>query len=214
MLVLGIDTTEKLVNIALTNNKEVLSSIINLNIKTENLVSILDDLYKENNKDVKETNLIGVITGPGGYTSSRSGIVLAKTIAQLLNIPIIGFDKIELIIKSYNSNSIITPIIDVKRDEIYTCIAKKLNPFQIDYFLRPTVLKIEEYIEIINGFKNKITIINQYNKELNINNDFVNIDNDFILKPEYINFQSIEQLNMGLKTNYNDIHPFYIREAV
>jgi len=216
LLVLGIDTTEKFVNFSLTKDNEILSSAINLDIKTENLISFLDKVYKENNEDVKKTNLIGVITGPGGYTSSRSGIVLAKTIAQLLNINVIGFDKIELIIKSYNSNSnsIISPIIDVKRDELYTCIAKKLNNFQIEYFIKPCILKINEYLELINEFKHKIIIINQANKELNIKNDLVIVDNNFVLRPEYINFQSIEQFNMGLKTTYKDINTFYIREAI
>jgi tRNA threonylcarbamoyl adenosine modification protein YeaZ len=214
LLILGIDTTEKLVNIALTENKEVLSSITNLNIKTENLISVLDNLYKQNNKDVKETKLIGVITGPGGYTSSRSGVVLAKTIAQLLDINIIGFEKIELIIESYNSKSVISPIIDIKRNEVYTCIARKLDSFHIDYFIKPTIFKIEEYIEIINNFKDKITIINHYNKELKIKNNLVNVDNNFILKPEYINFESLEKFNIGIKTSYKDIQPFYIREAI
>ncbi|GIW21259.1 MAG: hypothetical protein KatS3mg068_0266 [Candidatus Sericytochromatia bacterium] len=214
MLVLGIDTTEKLVNIALTENNKVLSSISDLNIKTENLILVLDKIYNENNKNVKQTNLIAVIIGPGGYTSSRSGIVLAKTISQLLNINIIGFNKIELIIKTYKSNSIVSPVIDIKRNEIYTCIAKKLNSFQIDYLIKPCVLEINEYIELINNFKYETIIINQTNKELNFNNNLVILDNNFILKPEYINFQAVEEFKMGLKTTYKDINPFYIREAI
>ena len=65
--------------------------------QSEKLLSAIDDFMKLNKVKIKQLKGIGVVTGPGGFTSVRIGVVCANTLAYALNIPVFGLraDKFE-----------------------------------------------------------------------------------------------------------------------
>lgn len=56
----------------------------------ENLSDDVQRLCQSIDRSIHDIKAIGVAQGPGGYTSLRLGITVAKTISQLLSIPVYG----------------------------------------------------------------------------------------------------------------------------
>ncbi|MFN8674561.1 MAG: tRNA (adenosine(37)-N6)-threonylcarbamoyltransferase complex dimerization subunit type 1 TsaB [Candidatus Sericytochromatia bacterium] len=217
MLILGIDTTEKNINIALTLNKNILFESELISNRTEDIINHLRTAFLELGKTPTDLNAIGVILGPGGYTGTRSGIVVAKTMAQFINIPVIGFNKIDALLLAYNKNKKIkkiSPNIDVKRNESYFCIAN-VNEGNISYLKEPSVLKIEDLSNEIQNNLDTIFLLKDFENKKNLFPETNNIDYNFYLKPSDIAFITQEYIEANKKITYfNDIKPFYIREAV
>jgi tRNA threonylcarbamoyl adenosine modification protein YeaZ len=65
----------------------------------------LIDLLNNNKIDIKDIGEILVVIGPGSFTGVRIGVVIAKTIAYLLNIPIKCLTSLDIVVFS-NKNII------------------------------------------------------------------------------------------------------------
>ncbi len=61
----------------------------------ENLIDEIDAVAGKINLNSKQVTAIGVTHGPGSYTGIRIGITVAKTLAQVLNIPIYPISTLE-----------------------------------------------------------------------------------------------------------------------
>ena len=88
-MILVIDTTSKPKKIALywpEKIKEVTSWESNQIDPLEKI----DNILKSNNLCLKDLKFIVVNRGPGSFTGTRIGIVIANTLSKSLNIPIIG----------------------------------------------------------------------------------------------------------------------------
>ena len=88
-MVLFIDTHDELITIALKNKDDLF-------IKTKEseyshsifTMPMIEEIFKENNLDVKDLSKIIVVNGPGSFTGIRIGVSIAKTMAYALNIDI------------------------------------------------------------------------------------------------------------------------------
>ena len=75
--------------------------------KNNHSVVVYEVLYemlekeKINLKDIKE---IYVVNGPGSYTGTRVGTIIAKTVAQELNIPITPINLLEILYLTNSTN--------------------------------------------------------------------------------------------------------------
>jgi len=58
--------------------------------QSEKLLAAIDDFLKLNKIMINQLQGIGVVTGPGGFTSVRIGVVCANTLAYALNVPVFG----------------------------------------------------------------------------------------------------------------------------
>lgn len=59
------------------------------NLSAEILIK-LEKLYKDTNKEIRDTKAIIVNSGPGSFTGLRIGLSVGNTVAYSLNIPIVG----------------------------------------------------------------------------------------------------------------------------
>jgi len=219
LLILGIDTTEKFVNIALTENDNILFDEELSTPRTEDLIIYAKELFQKVKKTPHELNAIGVIIGPGGYTGTRSGIAVAKTLSQFLNIPIVGINKIDALIYSFGKeNKLVAPMIDIKRNETYSCIGYFDSEFNIIYKREPKVFLITEWIDFLQKQKDEITLLasNFVNNlgEFNVLADNIDIVYEKTLKPSVICNLTKLFIKNGKSSNYLDIVPFYVREAI
>ena len=209
MLILGIDTTEKNINIALVRKDKVLFELETLNNRTEELINQLNTTFIQLNLKPDDLDLISVITGPGGYTGTRSGVVVAKTLAQFLNLPIIGFNKLEAFGLAYSKKQKISPAIDVKRNEVYFSILAENKNYEVE----PKLISFDEWKKLIETRPDVLFLAYDFrNKKDELK--FNNIDFDFYLKPsEIAKLAYIKILNGEIK-RFHEIEPFYIREAI
>ena len=217
MLILGIDTTEKNINLALADDKKILYEIEETSPKTEELINQIVTLFKKSKKESKELSAIGVITGPGGYTGTRSGVSVAKTISQFLQIPIVGINKLEALLFSYDHKLTTAPMINIKRNEAYTCLADFTND-QINYILKPKVMALESFIEFLKNQKVEIKVLAyEFEAKKDLFSelpDNIKIDFSFHLKPSHITKITADFINVGKTSTFLEVTPFYIREAI
>jgi tRNA threonylcarbamoyladenosine biosynthesis protein TsaB len=72
--------------------------------------------------DVKLTSLAGVAVGigPGLFTGMRVGIATAKTLAQVLGIPVVGLASLDVLaFATHYTRRAICAAIDAKRGEVF-----------------------------------------------------------------------------------------------
>jgi tRNA threonylcarbamoyladenosine biosynthesis protein TsaB len=209
LLILGIDTTEKNINIAITRRDKILFELESLNNRTEELINQINATFTSIDLNPDALDLISVITGPGGYTGTRSGVVVAKTLAQFLNIPIIGFNKLEAIGLAFPKKQKIAPAIDVKRNEVYFSIVNEDNSYEVE----PQLISFDEWKKIVENRKDVLFLAHDF-KAKKDDLQFDNIDFDFYLKPSAVAMLSYDKVLEGEIKRFHEIEPFYIREAI
>lgn len=154
-LILGIDTSADRCSVGLAKGKSVLGDI-SLNAPREHsslIIPSIDRLLKDNGLKVDDLEGIAVSQGPGCFTGLRVGVATAKTLAQALEIPIVGIPTLDAIalnagISDQGSDArkgMICVIVDARRQQVYTARysakAKKLT--------KDLVLTIDE---LLNSF--------------------------------------------------------------
>lgn len=92
--------------------------------KAEDLPRVLEELLPAVGWQPGEITHIAVAIGPGGYTGLRSGLALAKTLAQMNNLPLIGVNSLEAMAVLSPSEGFVVPLLDAKMKEINWALYK------------------------------------------------------------------------------------------
>lgn len=134
-LILSIETSTRVCSVALIRQGVVIGQKESNDEKSHAklLTLFIHDLLKENTIDFKELKAIAVSKGPGSYTGLRIGVSTAKGLCYALDIPLIAINTLQSmsygIIRRVNSgeiqapgfeNTILCPIIDARRMEVYS----------------------------------------------------------------------------------------------
>lgn len=126
-MILFIDTHTELITIALKTND-------NLFIKTKEseyshsiyTMPMIEELFKENNLNVKDLDEIIVVNGPGSFTGIRIGLSIAKTIAYALNLKIHTISSLKAYLISSDINEEKMAVIEDNKG-YYVCAFDKNN---------------------------------------------------------------------------------------
>jgi len=214
-LYLGISTTEKETGIAIVENKKVLYELIEETNAhhNETIFTFLDNTFKSLDISPNQLNGIGVVIGPGMFTSLRIGLACAKGLAVVNNIPIKGFYTLDALILSLPQaylveKKIIIPAIDVRRDEVYFRIYQGTEPISEPMLTNPEVLSqkiTKDAVVLGSGINRYLDLIkNQIKTNFTVHNLTYPI-------PSAIAFHTSECI---LKQDISDIEtlvPFYVR---
>ena len=122
MLVLGIETSTPQTTVALGSEQGILAATLASSGKPNHEVIIPNIKHLLRWSDVTPANLGGIAVGlgPGLFTGMRVGIATAKTLAQVLSIPIAGMASLDVIAFSVRySRRLICAATDAKRGEIF-----------------------------------------------------------------------------------------------
>ncbi|MGY3779115.1 tRNA (adenosine(37)-N6)-threonylcarbamoyltransferase complex dimerization subunit type 1 TsaB [Isobaculum melis] len=123
MKILAIDTSNQVMTIALLEDQTILGELTT-NIKgnhSTRLMPGIDQLMKEVGMVPNQLEKIVVAKGPGSYTGLRIGVVIAKTLAWTLDIPLVGISSLKSLAGNVRHfEGVIVPIFDARRDNIYT----------------------------------------------------------------------------------------------
>lgn len=114
MRVLGISSATKIVSIGLIDDEKVLAETTVSDIQAERIMFYV----KEAGVEPKQIEGVAVAVGPGSYSGLRGGLATAKSLAQTLNVPLVGVSTLEAI--AYNLVDIegtMAVILDAKADE-------------------------------------------------------------------------------------------------
>ncbi len=130
MIVLGIETSYSVASVALMDETKLIGEIVVDSSRThaEKIMVIIDQLLINSNIKVKDIDLIAVSNGPGSFTGLRIGLSVAKGLAHPFNIPMLEVSTLKAMAYNVpNAKSIICPIFDARRDQVYTCAVQWQN---------------------------------------------------------------------------------------
>ena len=85
-------------------------------------VSEVNEMFDEVNIKPNDIDKIIVVNGPGSFTGIRIGVTLAKIFAWSLNIPITTISSLEAMAESVNTDKLIVPIINARREACFGAI--------------------------------------------------------------------------------------------
>ncbi|KPJ64597.1 hypothetical protein AMJ44_12540 [candidate division WOR-1 bacterium DG_54_3] len=114
MRILGISSATKVISIGLIDENNILVESTVSDIHAERIMFYV----KEAGIEPKQIEGVAVAVGPGSYAGLRGGLAVAKSLAQTLNIPLVGISTLEAI--AYNLVDIegtMAVILDAKADE-------------------------------------------------------------------------------------------------
>lgn len=130
-IILGIETATKMCSVALSKDGVLLAKKEEGGEYThaENLNTFILDVCEQAQIELKDIDAIAVSKGPCSYTGLRIGVSTAKGLCYSLNKPLISVDTLQAMAKSQNDfrDSLIVPMIDARRMEVYTAIYDEEN---------------------------------------------------------------------------------------
>ncbi|MDE0427195.1 MAG: tRNA (adenosine(37)-N6)-threonylcarbamoyltransferase complex dimerization subunit type 1 TsaB [Candidatus Poribacteria bacterium] len=133
MKILGVDTSTPIGSVALIDSDNLVAehTLDIVQAHSSRLMPAIDSVLKWGNITADDLDGCAVGIGPGSFTGIRIGVATVKSICYAVDKPIIGVSTLEAI--AYNlrwSNSIICPLLDARRSEIYGAIFKGNTKWQ------------------------------------------------------------------------------------
>ena len=130
-MILLIDTSQETGITALCKGGEILFSEENKITKEHAswLHLAIGRILSEAKITVKDLEAVAVVSGPGSYTGLRVGMAAAKGFCYALKIPLITQNTLRVMAESMISfaiekQALICPMIDARRDEVFTALFK------------------------------------------------------------------------------------------
>jgi tRNA threonylcarbamoyladenosine biosynthesis protein TsaB len=121
VIVVGIDTSTPQTSVALGSDTEVVASIRIAGLaRQESVTPALETLLRFADLEPARIGGVAVGVGPGLFTGLRVGVETAKTLAQVLTVPIVGITSLDALAYSvrYTSRRI-AAVIDARRSEVF-----------------------------------------------------------------------------------------------
>jgi tRNA threonylcarbamoyladenosine biosynthesis protein TsaB len=122
LIVLGIETSTPQTTVAVGTEQGMIAATLisaakpNHEVVMPNLVHLL----RWTGISISSVGGIAVGLGPGLFTGMRAGIAMAKTLAQVLSVPIAGLASLDVVAFSVRyTSSLICAAIDAKRKELF-----------------------------------------------------------------------------------------------
>lgn len=121
MIVLGIETSTPQTSVAIGTETEILAQVSVAGKARQEAVSpAIEQLTRWAGVDLAQIGGIAVGVGPGLFTGLRVGVETAKTLAQVLAVPIVGLSGLDALAFSVRHTSrTIVAVIDARRGEVF-----------------------------------------------------------------------------------------------
>lgn len=161
MKILALDSSGLVASVAVVEDENLLAEYT-VNYKkthSQTLLPMLDEIGKMIDLDLKSIDAIAIASGPGSFTGLRIGSATAKGLGLALDKPVIGISTVEaLAYNLYDTQSLICPVMDARRNQTYTGIyAFEEGKFQ--EISGPEATGIEDIIEKLNTIGKKVIFL-------------------------------------------------------
>ena len=223
MKCLAIDSTTDTGSIALADENGLLGEYNfahHMDLSRRIMPNILS-LLKDCGLEMKDIQAVGVSLGPGSFTGLRIGVVTAKTIAQVLSIPISGIISLDLLAHQFDylPDSVVCPLIKVRKGEVYFAFyqVNRGNTERISEYEAATTEEMIEKAKVLN------TGIIFAGDGLPANLDLIRegLGDCMVNAPQWLSFPkasiiarlAIEKISRGESDDFLSLAPFYIRRS-
>ena len=177
MRILAIDSSGLVATVAVVEEENEISKTIaeyTINYKkthSQTLLPMIDEVVKMTELDLNTIDAIAVAGGPGSFTGLRIGSATAKGLGFALNKPLIHVPTVDgLAYNVYGCEDIICPIMDARRNQVYTGIytfSKKAGTKEGSNLVEPVfqvikmqmAVSIEELAERLNRYRRPVVFL-------------------------------------------------------
>jgi len=219
MIILALETSALVASVAVIEDNKLLGefSINNKLTHSQTIMPMVDDVIKMIGIEIESIDYIACAEGPGSFTGLRIGSATAKGLALGLNKPIVPVSTLDaLAYNIYDTNKLICPIMDARRNQVYTAVYKWEND----------KLKIVNEAQAT-GIDDIISLLNEYQKEVIFLGDGVSVhSNKLVCNPKFkfapasCNMQrastvaslALELVKEGKFKNGEEFAPIYLRK--
>jgi tRNA threonylcarbamoyladenosine biosynthesis protein TsaB len=125
--ILSADTSGKTASVALLDHQKIIANYtINTGLThSQKFLPLIEQMLVCVDIDISEIDYFAISNGPGSFTGLRIGVATIKAIAQALNKPIVEISTLDGLSYNFpNFSGYICPIIDARRQEVYTAVYK------------------------------------------------------------------------------------------
>ena len=226
MKILGIESAALVASVAILDEDITIAEYTTNFKKThsETLLPMLDEIIKMTGIDCSELSAIAVSGGPGSFTGLRIGAACAKGLGLALDLPLIHVPTLDaMALNIYSSDAIIVPIMDARRNQVYTGIYK--NDSNLEIIKDSMAVAIDELFEILKDLDNKeeikkiiflgdgVPVFREYiDKNLEIAHDFApaNLNRQ---RASNIAMLGLKMFKEGKSLLSDDMRPEYLRKS-
>lgn len=125
MKILAIDSSGLVASAAVTEDDNLIAEYT-INYKkthSQTLLPMLSEIKQMTELDLSTIDAIAVAAGPGSFTGLRIGSATAKGLGLALDKPILAVPTVDaLAYQMYGNTQLICPIMDARREQVYTGI--------------------------------------------------------------------------------------------
>lgn len=134
MRILALDSSGLVASVAIVEEDQTLSEYT-VNYKkthSQTLLPMLDEVVRMLELDLDTIDAVAVSGGPGSFTGLRIGSATAKGLGLALGKPLIHIPTVDaLAYNMYGAEGLICPIMDARRNQVYTGLYRFGDEFEI-----------------------------------------------------------------------------------
>ena len=154
MKILAFDSSGLVASVAIVQDENLIAEYTTNYKKThsQTLLPMLDEIVRMTETDKESFDALAVAAGPGSFTGLRIGSATVKGLALAWDIPVIAVPTLEgLAYNVWGSRSVICPIMDARRRQVYTALYKFDDKNSLDTILDQTPMDILELVNLLNN---------------------------------------------------------------
>ncbi|MFQ7311869.1 MAG: tRNA (adenosine(37)-N6)-threonylcarbamoyltransferase complex dimerization subunit type 1 TsaB [Sellimonas sp.] len=219
MRILAMDSSGLTASIAVVEEEQILCEYT-MNYKkthSQTLLPMLDDAVRMTGLSLDSIDAIAVAGGPGSFTGLRIGSATAKGLGLALDKPLIHIPTVDaMAYRLYGFGGLICPIMDARRNQVYTGVYRFENSFEI--VERQMAEDIVKLAELLNSYGEKVVFLGDgvpvYKEKIR-----ESVTVPFSFAPPHLNRQSAAAVGAlglvyakeGKLENARDHQPDYLR---
>lgn len=220
MNILALDTSGQTASVACIK-AGVLLGEYTLNHKmthSQTIMPMLAEMCQRAEIALSELDYIAVAAGPGSFTGLRIGAATAKGLAHGLAIPIVPVPTLDALAYTiFDTNSIICPIMDARRRQVYTAFYRWENG-ELERLTEYAAESIETVLAAASAFQKQVIFLGD---AVAVYHDSILKYNAFLIAPVHSRCQraaAVAELglyyaNKGMAVKGEDFAPFYLRKS-
>ena len=223
MKILGIESAALVASVAIIDENVTIAEYTTNFKKThsETLLPMLNEIVKMTGVDLKELSALAISGGPGSFTGLRIGAASAKGLGLALDLPLIHVPTLDaMALNIYSSDALIVPIMDARRNQVYTGIYK--NTGKLEVIRESMAISIDELLDILRKIDKEekivflgdgVPVFREYiDENFEIAHDFApaNLNRQ---RASNIAMLGMEMFKEGKSMVSDDMRPEYLRKS-
>lgn len=161
MKILGIDSSGLVASAAIADEKNIIAefTVNNKQTHSQTLLPMIEKVVDMSGIELERIDAIAIAAGPGSFTGLRIGSATAKGIGLALKKPVVSVPTLEgLAYRVSVFDGIICPIMDARRNQVYTGIYK-MDKGNLVCLSEQKAVDIHEIIEELEKYDEKVIFL-------------------------------------------------------